>query len=125
MDALQVSLVRFEILGGSLLDGLAFTPEKRHVDLREHALGDIGLHVEDLFHDAVVALGPNVGVVRDADELRRYPNTARALVSLLPHCLPTNRAFENEVDVQAMRRGTLGLWSSVGTSRAKPKSRPD
>ncbi|GMR23141.1 MAG: hypothetical protein BMS9Abin37_1544 [Acidobacteriota bacterium] len=96
MDALHVSLVRFEILGRSLLDDLTLATEKRDVDLGEHALGDIGLHVEDLFHDAVVALGPNVSVVGDADELRRYPNAARALVS----SLPAHRAFEDEVDIE-------------------------
>ncbi len=66
----QIEVVGLEVVGRPGFEGSALRLEKSDVELLDHLLGDIGLDVEDVSQNGVVALRPKVRVLGHADELQ-------------------------------------------------------
>ena len=95
MSTPQVSLIGLQALGGPDLELLAFGFQQRDAELSNDLRRNLRLHIEDVFEDPIVGLGPDLTVVGGADQLRCDPDSA-AVVALGPG----HGAVENIFHVQ-------------------------
>ncbi len=118
----QVLVVGLQVLGRLAAKRAELRRDQGDVQLLTDLPGDVGLHLEDVGEDRIVAAGPEMAVVRKPDELRRHPHLTRAY----RRALPADRALQNVLHPQLLadlpHAGTLLLVLHGGGARDHPQA---
>lgn len=91
MQAEQVRVVRFDVIGARAVPLRKRVAEQTYLERRRDAARDLVLNREDVRELAVVRSGPKMRVGRDVDELRGDPDVAAS---------SANTAFEHVIDAE-------------------------
>ena len=123
--ALQVERIRLGVLAATaaggrhfrldlgVLRGVRLGAEQRLAQFHDDGLRDVVLHGEDVVEFAVVAVRPQVGVLRGVDELRRDPHALARLAHAACQQVDDVELLRDIPDVdflalEAPRRGARG-----------------
>ncbi len=92
----QVVLIGYDILCRFRLDDILLSTRKGHVELQGDLLRDPRLDVEYRLEILIIALRPDMAVVRDPYQLRCHAHPAAAVLDLFP----PHRPLEHIIDIQ-------------------------